>query len=321
MPPLPFFCAFQVVQKMLKYPPAIDAIKPYFPQSLEAAKTEMLDFLATTQYAPPNRAKTETDYPDRTPTEGLFVLEGSANYLKNNNLSLRQTADTTYTLAVNNTTTNGELKMSGTDLTAKFNQLFDNITAYETTTEQTAMLADATLKTIDNTTTQLDIKVVYGRAKGSGIALSSYTFEDAADIVTDAVNANYCQSISGGSTVGCWFGLVNSIPDGTAIYNYDYWLSWQTYITTGAYMPMGNYDLCLPHSTSNNLPIQTINTEIGCIVNGLLPYYIENSDIYAYYSSLFAVDVASVVVDVEVIPGLVRGHKITEINIGIGIAY
>lgn len=314
MPPLPFFCAFQVVQKMLKYPPpAIDAIKPYFPQSLEAAKTEVLDFLATTQYAPPNRAKTETDYPDRTPTEGLFVLEGSANYLKNNNLSLRQTADTTYTLAVNNTTTNGELKMSGADLTAKFNQLFDNITAYETTTEQTAMLADATLKTIDNTTTQLDIKVVYGRAK---TIVDWETFESAAVIITNAVNENYCGSVSGGTTVGCWFGIVNSIPNEYAIYNYDFWLN-HTTADSFLYNP---YHECLPQSNINALPTSFIEEEINCIVNDIIPWHVENSDIYAYYSSLFAVDVASVMVELEVKDNF-GTHKITEINIGIGIAY
>jgi|GEM_PF-6128635 len=130
------------------------------------ALAEVQEFLAATQSYGTLYKSTTSAYTDRKVAEAGWVLEASVNYLKNVNLPKPSVREITRTIEVQNyTDASGELLISGTDLTAKFDAFITDINTEENTDGSTAKLADARITSVTPTKTILEIKVDMGKGE------------------------------------------------------------------------------------------------------------------------------------------------------------
>jgi hypothetical protein len=149
--------------------------KDYYPGTQELAKQEILEFLQTTKTFNNSTAKSTSTYQDREPSEGKWVMEGASNYLTNNNLS-GTSSDTIIKIDIdveNLLATDGTIKMKGTDMSSKFDNIFSQIEAYATSTGKVAKLVDIEIKQVDASKTELIVRAIFGQ-QGGGNVLSQY---------------------------------------------------------------------------------------------------------------------------------------------------
>ena len=139
---------------------AIDPIfveKEFFIENPETATARVLDFLSYTDLT---ETTLRSDYPDTEVNEGLWTLEAAGNYVDNVNLALKSDITINYNLSISNVTDNGILKMSGVDMTDKFNQLQASILTEESN-GRVAKIVDFEIGSISNQQTDLVIGIVY----------------------------------------------------------------------------------------------------------------------------------------------------------------
>jgi len=131
--------------------------KDFFIENPETATAKVLEFLSYTDLTV---VTLRSNYPDTEVNEGLWTLEASRNYIDNGNLRAKSDETVNYTLSIANTVDNNVIKMSGADMTAKFNELNANITT-ENTNGKTAKIVDFELQNVSAQQTDLTIGVVY----------------------------------------------------------------------------------------------------------------------------------------------------------------
>ena len=132
--------------------------KPFFKTS-EKATASVIEFLNYTDFT---ETTLRSDFPDTEVNEGIWLLEASANYVDNVNLSYESDVTINYNLSIVNIIDNGIIKMSGADMTSKFDQLQSIISTEEQTNGRTAKIVDFELQSVSNQQTDLNIGVVYG---------------------------------------------------------------------------------------------------------------------------------------------------------------
>ena len=133
--------------------------KSFFVENPETATIKVLEFLSHTDLT---ETTLRSNFPDTEVNEGLWTLEAAGNYLENVNLALKSDVINNHTLSIININDNGILKMSGVDMTDKFNQLQAIIAAEEQVIGETAKIVDFEIQAISNQQTDLIVGVVYG---------------------------------------------------------------------------------------------------------------------------------------------------------------
>ena len=132
--------------------------KEFFIDNPETATARVLDFLSYTDLT---ETTLRSDYPDTEVNEGLWTLEAAGNYVDNVNLSYKSDVTINYNLSVENVNDNGVLKMSGADMTDRFNELQASIAAEEQTNGRVAKIVDFKLESVSNQQSELVVGVVY----------------------------------------------------------------------------------------------------------------------------------------------------------------
>jgi|GEM_PF-3441779 len=109
-------------------------------------------------------ANLRNSFEDIEVNEGRWLMEGTANYLKNINLSDHQQDHyKTYSFSISNLVDNSELKMNGSELTSVFDNLISQISDEEIATGTKAIVADIDLLSISDVESSLLFKVLYGK--------------------------------------------------------------------------------------------------------------------------------------------------------------
>ena len=150
---------------------------------------------------------TTTAFPDKTVSEAGWTLEASLNYLKNMNMSKPTVRQVTKIVEVQNiSASDGQLRMSGADLTSKFDILMAGIATEEATDASTAKLADVRISAIYTDKTVLEIKVDMGKGESGqwqmgGGCDTGLTIAQGISAMEDSINATYMSlSTNCGST-------------------------------------------------------------------------------------------------------------------------
>ncbi len=137
----------------------------------EIAKEKVKDFLSFLNQD--NNATLRTDFADTEVNEAKWLLEGSANYLKNENLEGRATSHIgSFDVSIENIVVNSELRMKGAEMTTKFADLLNVIEAEEIATGTKAVAVDIILDLVTNNNTNLNVKVGFGSPIGTSSTIS-----------------------------------------------------------------------------------------------------------------------------------------------------
>lgn len=135
--------------------------KTFVPVDEAMAKEKVSAFLS---HLDKGAVTSRTTFDDTEVNEGRWLMEGSANYLKNANLPDAEiTHSQSYSLTVGNTTVNGELRMLGGDMTSAFGGLVTDMADEEVQTNTLAVLVDISVVTATSTVTELMARVLYAR--------------------------------------------------------------------------------------------------------------------------------------------------------------
>lgn len=178
----------------------------FVPDGEEQAKAIVFEFLATLPSSL-NEVNSRTTFTDTEVNEARWVLEGSANYLKNSNFSGNTATHTVeYNFSVSNATSSSVLKMVGADMTTQFAQLITDIEAEEVASGTVALAVDMKLEQITSSSSNVSVIVAFGKTTPTG----GYTWPEAASII--ALNT-FEQLINVGQ------GCVEWIPE-TYIYHW-----------------------------------------------------------------------------------------------------
>jgi hypothetical protein len=157
------------------------------PGSSKKAKDLVIDFVSYTNFS---AKKLRGDFPNRPTSEGVWLIEGGANYLKNPNYRQHfiETVSFTYTITKTNSTT-----LSGISLTENFNDLVASINAHELATIYKANLINGYIISETNLDAQVKFDVTFGVPVPDGGLQFAYPTSDqqycpASVYLTDGIN-------------------------------------------------------------------------------------------------------------------------------------
>lgn len=301
--------------------------KGYYPASKELAKQEVLEFLKTTKTYNSAIAKTNTSYQDREPSEGKWVMEGASNYLTNTNFS-RVSSDTIIKIDVdvnNLLDTDGVIKMKGTDMSSKFDNVFSQLGNYATSSGKFAKLVDVNIKQVDINKTALEVQAVFGQndenssanawpTTGLDIFTSAQTLEDSLNNYLYATVGTTTNS-NGTISTGTWFSNVNIISN-TAIGEWNqsnYGCSNCLWSNVGSGHPLDGNTNCFPPSaydTYFNRGITLMNNVKNASATGA-----------SYVTGVIECDYEASIITGNSNCSSSGRHIITSIIVGVGNAY
>jgi len=135
--------------------------KTYPSPSDEIAKEKVKNFLSSFNS---ENASFRTPFIDTEVNEAQWLLEASANYLKNVNVSEKTATHVgSINLEIGIIVFNNELAMKGSEMTAKFATMMDLIQEEEELTNTKAMAVDIIIDEVSSSNSNLTIKIVYGK--------------------------------------------------------------------------------------------------------------------------------------------------------------
>jgi hypothetical protein len=164
----------------------------YTVANAEEGKRQVLEFLNCTKYAV---KRTRTVFADMSVDAATFLSEGGANYLRNMNMRATRTSDRGFTILVQKTSTG---LISGTSMTAKFEDLMAAISADEISHGDKAVIIDGYILGETSLDVTLKFNVIFGEVPGGEPSAFVYPTADtpfcaALQVLQKGINSSLLQ--------------------------------------------------------------------------------------------------------------------------------
>jgi hypothetical protein len=157
--------------------------KPYQPESVETIKAKVATFVSRTTSLTSER----DPFPNTEVNEAKWDMEAAANFLYNDNLGENVITETqTFAITIPNVIEGNVLKMVGSEMTAKFQEMVDQIEAVEAQTGKVGVMADLKFEQVTASASEVSIVVAFAEEQ----EVAGVSFESAARMATHAINVS-----------------------------------------------------------------------------------------------------------------------------------
>ncbi|MBP7273230.1 MAG: hypothetical protein KA974_05290 [Saprospiraceae bacterium] len=198
----------------------MQAIDSYLPSTEEEIRSKVNTFLSFAN------SNSRNSFDNTEISEGKWLLEGSLNYLENVNLNpaipIVEFKD--FQIEIDNITENGQLKMTGSDMTNKFNAVLQQIHDYEVATNAVASIVDVNVIQLDQNKSTLVVKVGFSKQSNNltswFVAGLDISYAANVDVVLPNLFSSCIGPASGANNI--WLTSINLYEVEEATYSTNY---------------------------------------------------------------------------------------------------